>query len=123
MVSPDTPLVRSLIEPLNTPFRYANLLRDMATDLETVSMELQDAAAKSDMNVFVNVNDEKKFLFFKICFQIVAEQLFKAGLINNVTENRLEHMFHDSSDPNAFFPRIKDLLKFAINSTSVSCGS
>lgn len=68
VVSPDTPLVRSLIEPLNTPFRYANLLRDMATDLETVSMELQDAAAKSDMNVFVNVSDEKKIFVFQNVF-------------------------------------------------------
>jgi hypothetical protein len=55
VVTPDTPLVRSLIEPLNAPFRYANLLRDLAVDLESLSMSLQDAAARSEMNIFTNV--------------------------------------------------------------------
>lgn len=56
LVTPDTPLVRSLIEPLNQPFRYANLLRDMAIDLDTISMDLQDEMGKSYLGVVMNVS-------------------------------------------------------------------
>lgn len=103
LVTPDTPLVRSLIEPLNKPLQYANLLRDMAVDLKDISMDLQDELARSDLNTFATV---------------IAEQLFKFGLISNKTEKNLKHLFHNSSDPDALFPRFKDALNMLVNSTS-----
>lgn len=47
LVTPDTPLVRSLIDPLNKPLRYANLLHDIAVDINNVSMQMQDEMGRS----------------------------------------------------------------------------
>jgi hypothetical protein len=64
LVSPDTPLVRSLVDSLNKPLRYANLLHDLAVDMNRVSMDMQDEIGQSLLNPFMTVSYKYSNLFY-----------------------------------------------------------
>ncbi|KAI6203529.1 ATP-binding cassette sub-family A member 1 [Aphelenchoides besseyi] len=103
LVSPDTPLVRSIIEPLNEPFRYLNLLRDMTVDLNNLAFDLQDEMAASNLSVAA---------------ENLAKNLLDHGLIDNETASALEHAFGNSTDKRSLFPQIKGILDTIVNATS-----
>lgn len=57
LVTPDTPLVRSLIDSLDKPLRYANLLRDLLVDMNQVSIEMQNEIGRSLLIPFISVSN------------------------------------------------------------------
>jgi hypothetical protein len=78
LVTPDTPLVRSIIDDLNNPLRYTNLLRDLLVDIDRVSMDMQDEIGRSRLPTFINVS-YKKFDFY---IQLFREFLNSCTILN-----------------------------------------
>ncbi|KAI6229042.1 ATP-binding cassette sub-family A member 1 [Aphelenchoides fujianensis] len=103
LVTPDTPLVRSLIEPLNTPFKHVNLLRDMTVDLNNLAFDLQDEMAASNLH---------------LVSKMIAAELLQLGIIDNSTAEWLQFAFGNSTDERSFFPQIKPMLEMIVNSTA-----
>jgi hypothetical protein len=56
LVTPDTPLVRSIIDDLNKPLRYANLLRDLLVDIDQVSINMQNQMEQNFLPTFISVS-------------------------------------------------------------------
>jgi hypothetical protein len=56
LVTPDTPLVRSIIDDLNKPLRYANLVHDLIVDMDRVSIDMQNEMGRSSLTAFMSVS-------------------------------------------------------------------
>uniref|UniRef100_A0A915CQJ4 Uncharacterized protein n=1 Tax=Ditylenchus dipsaci TaxID=166011 RepID=A0A915CQJ4_9BILA len=93
LIAPDVPVVRALVNRLNTPLQQADLLKDSLLDLATLAGPLQQAIFHSDVQAMLQ-NVVK-----------LVPELGKKDV--NGSMSWLLHLFNSSSDPQSLMAIIK----------------